>query len=901
MKKIQYVLPIFILTFFISSTAFNSRSDINELTNKIISLLGNYVDDVPEEKVFLHLDKPLYAAGEDVWFSVYLTAGSPDIPSPLSKVVYVDLLDNDGVLLQQKTIQMEAGHGFGDFKLDNFTREGIYQIKAYTHWMRGFGEEAVFSQTIEVMEPYNLKFQPSVVFEKTANGDGVSYRAAISALNRSLQPLSGETLTYALLSKGKVIEEGNVVLDADGKNELTFQIPLSQLQGVVALSLSLLENAEYSISRKFLLPFPLQSIDLQFLPEGGDLIAGFNNKVAVRAIYPDGSPAILEGSLQAGQQEILWRTNERGLGSFEFNPLAGEKYTAKISAQEGVFSKDLPRVLEKGVNLSVDNSKEGLVNILIQAAGFNSISPSGEGLLVVHARGRIGHMQKIDLRNGVTGARINKSQLPPGINQITFFEPEGNPLAERLVFVPLDQTVKIALDEGKMETSPRAKNTWKLSLEGDNLEGGSYSIAVTDANELPYGSVSNIISYLKLESELKGNIHQAHDLLGQSHDDAGIDLIMLTHGWRRFNWDKLLAEQFDNANFIEQGINITGMVKPKTDGKRGLTGGNINVFSKGNQEDFMIVDFAENGKFIIDDLTIQDTTQLILTASDKRYKEFVEVSLDAPLAKYVTWEGFKPALRSFELNPSLRDYLTNAEKRRQASAAFDEMEAIDIDEFVVQSQKIDPEEEVISRVYGKGDRTIKPEDIGGLDGFSDVWQMLQGRVAGVQIKPSTMGGAPSITIRGTGSVSGVGPIFFLDNVPVEASLISTISPRDIAAIDVFKESASLAIFGSGGAGGAIAIYTKKGGGMQSLGEGVFNFRYPGYSTSREYYMPKYDTETIAKPDFRSTLYWNPKIKWEGNKASISFYNNDVVKKYKVIIQGMDNLGRLTYFEKIVTP
>jgi hypothetical protein len=51
----------------------------------------------------------------------------------------------------------------------------------------------------------------------------------------------------------------------------------------------------------------------------------------------------------------------------------------------------------------------------------------------------------------------------------------------------------------------------------------------------------------------------------------------------------------------------------------------------------------------------------------------------------------------------------------------------------------------------------------------------------------------------------------------------------------------------------------------------------------------------------SNFYWNPKIEWEGNNASISFYNNDVVKKYKVIIQGMDNLGRLTYFEKIITP
>lgn len=74
-----------------------------------------YVDEIPKEKVFVHFDKNLYAAGDNVWFSVFLTAGSPDVPSPLSKVVYVDLLDNQGNLLQQRTVQVEAGHGYGDF------------------------------------------------------------------------------------------------------------------------------------------------------------------------------------------------------------------------------------------------------------------------------------------------------------------------------------------------------------------------------------------------------------------------------------------------------------------------------------------------------------------------------------------------------------------------------------------------------------------------------------------------------------------------------------------------------------------------------------------------------------------------------------------------------------------
>ena len=206
-----------------------------------------------------------------------------------------------------------------------------------------------------------------------------------------------------------------------------------------------------------------------------------------------------------------------------------------------------------------------------------------------------------------------------------------------------------------------------------------------------------------------------------------------------------------------------------------------------------------------------------------------------------------------------------------------------------------PENEEVTRVYGKGDMTLVPSEIGGFEGYYDIWQLLQGRFPGVQIKPNPMG-SPTITIRGAGSLNALSPIFLLDNVPVDAQFLSAISPRDMAAIDVFKDGASLAMFGSAGAGGVIAVYTKRGNGIVDTGEGVFNIRFPGYSTPKEFYMPKYDTETISKPDFRTTLYWNPKLKWVGNTSEIEFFNSDIVQRYKVVIQGIDQFGRLSYLE-----
>lgn len=891
-------LLLFVLPFFFPFL--NQPLSITELTEKILANMEAYVNDFPEEKAFLHLDKNIYAAGDNIWFSAYLTAGSPDVPSPLSKVLYVDFLDNEGKLIQQKTIEIKDGHGAGDFRLDNFLREGTYQVKAYSHWMRGFGKDAVFSTPIQVFEPYNLSFQPAVVWEKSETAQGTSYKGTVTVLDRSLKPLTTGKISATWKIGAENVKTEPLTLDAEGRGKVAFTVPIEKEGAIASLLLNWEENEEFSVTRQLLLPFSSRSVDVQFLPEGGDLIAGFANKIAVRAVYPNGLPAQIKAKVQTASEEITLETNAFGLGMFSLTPEQGKNYTAEISLDGNIRQVALPQTKASGVNLTVDNSNEALVNILIQAKEFGQISPTGEALLVVHARGRIGHMQVINLANGVTGARIRKAQLVSGINQIAIFEPGGTPLAERLIYISGRDERRLTVNSPKVDLTPRAKNTWTFQIDGEGFEGGNYSASIVDAQEQSYQWNSSILSYLKLESELQGQIHQPIQLFGTQRDDAGIELVMLTHGWRRFDWEEVLAKKFTNSNFIEQGINITGTVSPKDGNKRGLGGGIINVLSKGNEQDFLAVEYTDNGRFIIDDMAFTDTTQLVLTVKDRRLKELVQLQLDPPLAKYQQWEGFSPTLKSFEANSYLQEFLTQAEKRRQSSAAFDDMGTVDIEEFVVKAQKYQPEQENINRMYGKGDVSLIPAEIGGFEGYYDIWQLLQGRFAGVNIKPNPMG-APTVTIRGAGSLNQLSPIFLLDNVPVDAQFISSISPRDLAAVDVFKDGASLAIFGSAGAGGAIAFYTKRGAGVFDAGDGVFNLRFPGYSTAREFYMPRYDKEASPKPDFRSTLYWSPRLSLNGNTGTIEFFNNDVVQGYKLVIQGMDKSGKLSYFEKEIMP
>lgn len=105
--------------------------------------------------------------------------------------------------------------------------------------------------------------------------------------------------------------------------------------------------------------------------------------------------------------------------------------------------------------------------------------------------------------------------------------------------------------------------------------------------------------------------------------------------------------------------------------------------------------------------------------------------------------------------------------------------------------------------------SISADDIVS-EGFNNVGQAIQGKVAGVQIESG--GGNPGsgvrILIRGTGSLNNNNPLYIVDGVQVET--INNIAPNDIASMDVLKDASAAAIYGSRAANGVVIVTTKSG-------------------------------------------------------------------------------------------
>jgi hypothetical protein len=202
------------------------------------------------------------------------------------------------------------------------------------------------------------------------------------------------------------------------------------------------------------------------------------------------------------------------------------------------------------------------------------------------------------------------------------------------------------------------------------------------------------------------------------------------------------------------------------------------------------------------------------------------------------------------------------------------------------------------------------------DHYLSIWQFLREQVSGLTVEGSLtdprvffnrMQGLqpPQATTEeeGTdaaGNMQSDGITYYLNEINVSKDVINTLHPSDIALVKVFKGPEGAAL---GMNEGGLAIYTKKGTAskLRTGEKGFFIEKRLGYAVNREFYNPDYSlTPSSSSPDNRTTLYWNGNLKADNSgMATIRFFNNDVTKKYKLVIQGIDKKGAFIFKEQVL--
>ncbi len=650
----------------------------------------------------------------------------------------------------------------------------------------------------------------------------------------------------------------------------------------------------------------IKMVDVQFFPEGGNLVDGIESIIAFKANDAQGKPVNISGAVTntAGVIVASITTMHDGMGTFAFSPASGEQYIAKWRAADGrEGTTPLPAAQADGIVLHIENVPGKKVFILkrsISSEKYASIR------LLAQVGQEVVYKARVPLANFANSGFIPVENMPSGIMTITAFTDDWQPLAERIVMVnnhnyQLNAEVSVPV----IDLKKRARNVVEVSIADTNLT--NLSVSISDAGLSNNQSNNTIVSSLLLTGDLKGHVNNPAYYFTNKSDSLAkqLDLVMLTHGWRRYKWQDLVQGKVPKLKYPQdQYLSLRAKVFGVTSASALRPDEQLIAIlqTKDSLKQVFLIPKVGRDSFVVDNLNFFDTAKVYYQfTKNTRLNGTASVAFNNGLYsgnKSVFKDSLWDALIPFDTSAINRNKLISNEVAKYGSNfnTGNVLEAVTVKTRVkTRAQQLD---DLYASGLFTGDNGFSFDLVNDPSAMSaiNIFTYLQSRVPGLTISNPT-GPGTSVTWRQSATS------LFLNEMPVDAEQVSSISVNDIAYVKVFRPPFFGA--GGGGAGGGIAIYTRKGNDVvqTTSSKGLEMNTIVGYSSLKEFYMPNYGNsdELGIVADYRTTLYWNPYVFLDGGKRimKIEFYNNDVTTSYKVVVEGVNEIGKMVHIEKVV--
>lgn len=518
--------------------------------------LARRVAETAPEKCYVHTDRTLLAPGDTLWWNAYVRNAGDLLPSVQSQILYVELLDPRGSVIQQRTVLAIGGTAPGEFAFDKNLPGGPYKLRARTAWMKNTAD--VFERDITLQKTVLPRLNLRLEWERKAVGQGETAIARFDAQSLDNKPLANREFRYTAAAQGKDFLEKTAITDATGRAYVRFEMPkkLDSPDGLLNIQIEH-EGQMEAISRA--IPIVLNKIDLQFFPEGGDAVAGLPCRMAFKAVNEFGKAADVAGTVldSRGREVATFASWHNGMGAFDFQPLPGEQYTARLT-QPATAAKtyDLPELRSQGFALHLQSRTADSLTFQVNATRPGKVyltGSAGDKLFFFKQYGEIPVSPTAN--KGETGASpytyrytvsIPTTELPMGIARFTLFNEKKVEIAERLVFVNRDRGLRLEVKTDKPQYLPR--ETVRMSVRATDHAGqpvqGHFSLGVTDESLLTFADdkQGHLLSALLLEQDLRGKVEEPNFYFDtkEAKAEQALDHLLLTQGWRRFEWKEVL-------------------------------------------------------------------------------------------------------------------------------------------------------------------------------------------------------------------------------------------------------------------------------------------------------------------------------------------------------------------------
>ena len=906
-KKIT--LAACLLTIFTLS-AFAQEDSIPLRT--LISKTTEYTQNYPVEKVYLHFDKPYYAVGDTIWFKAYVTLEQNQL-SAISKIVYVDMINNRDSVVASLRLPVTNGTANGNIVLPQVSFiEGNYHVRAYTTWMRNFDQGYFFNKNITVgnIEDRDTPIDTHISFVNAVTSNAEKITAHIIYKDQDGAPLTSRRVSWKVQSDDETIDKGKGVTDQNGGLDITFTSNKKGIFAAADLTAVIELNYKKSITNTYPLKTAAVEKDVQFFPEGGNMLSDVHAKIAFKAINSNGMGIDVKGTVtdDSNNEVAQFASQHLGMGEFVFQPQPGKNYKAKVSFSDGTQSTyDLPKELNEGIYLSVNNTNPDSVTVrLISNQAFLDKFKNTLFYIVAQSGGTVCYAAQTNLHNLLYSSTIPKSKFPTGILQFSLLTSEGDPLSERLVFIQHNDLLNVTINTDRQVYATRQKVHMNLSVKNKEVpDVGTFSLSVTDESKVPYNedSETTILSTLLLTSDLKGYIEKPNYYF--NHVDAkridDLDVLMLTQGYRRFDYGDIVAGKNPRLSFLpEQGITISGKLRNASGIEVPKANIHLNFSDRLSPED-AITD--ESGNFKFSNLNFKDSTKIVLSAKNNpNYKNLVIT------ANNDTWPALIKNINSPDnvqnIDSTLSVYLKNTKRQYAATRMLKEVVIVAKSEVKKPSHTDYP---ALTGLSPQPDHVVSGIQLSNCNFLLDC---LRGAAFGFTYDNDNFYLTRDYS---QGNKSTPAAVYY-NGMPVDASYLENIDPKTVESVELFNNDGLSSINKMSNTKGVIVINTKPAPKGEKISLSQLRDMMPqynlitinplGYVRAKDFYVPKFSVPKTnpAYSDLRTTIYWNPKIITDATgKAAFDFFNADGKGLYRAVLEGIDadgNIARYVYHYKV---
>ncbi|WP_292008618.1 hypothetical protein [Chryseobacterium sp.] len=639
-------------------------------------------------------------------------------------------------------------------------------------------------------------------------------------------------------------------------------------------------------------------------PEGGSFINGISTKFAVRLSGNTSLPEHWNGKVidtkNPSTPVTTFTSFDRNVASFTITPVLGKKY--QIIIQDNIGKKqtiDLPEVAGSGISLEVHSSKERIkytlkgVNLKQQLQNYKII-----GTISNHLAYKANVPQSMNEVSSLIPTKISNGAN--AVLQLAIFDEQDHLVAQRLCFIkPNDLKIEKAEIIGKsLNHSPRAFNSIDISPESYFK---NYTVLVSEDDGSNKPEEENILSSLWLTGDFTSKIDSPAQYFSKNANAEALDALLISESWKRFNWNSLLSGSVPPTTINSQFLSYR--IKPLKNNSLMKDSSVSLVLKLGDNEPSINPSRTDqNGYLYLDHLNFNEPLNVSLFANSENNKQmdtdnlFVTIE---PLVNPTPFKGNFPTTKyklvksgGHKISPTISRAINTQKNIRKTDDHYEQIEEVKL------VKKTDPKEELNKELstgmFNSINSTIFDfvnEDQHAI-GSTNILDWLQGRAAGLTFQRNSSG-------ENVPYIRGQQAKLYLDEIPTDVSMITSLPISNIAMVKVIKESGLI--------GNAVAIYTMRGN-MKSKNtekEAQKN----NFSTIKGYDKPSEfpieilnedDSPKKIENDTRETLYWNPNL-FDSDYVPprIKFYNNDTAKQYKVLIISFDEDDNLLYDQEIL--